>query len=139
MQDVLILWGFAGGDNLWLDHGVVHSEDVNATPSLQRDAQPGLLNGHLFNGGGAVAVCFEGLLREHVLAAWSGQPRMPPRERQHEGLGGIGGLFCGLEWSNCTGKGLDLRSSQTRIPPHLGDGTSGVFGLGDCFTCSIAG
>ena len=31
----------------------------------------------------------------------SGQPRMPPRERQHEGLGGIGGFFCGWTGSRC--------------------------------------
>ena len=33
----------------------------------------------------------------------SGQPRMPPRERQHEGLGGIGGFFCGWTGSRCGG------------------------------------
>ena len=40
---------------------------------------------------------------------WTGQPRMPPRERQHEGLGerrhegvfGLGGLLCGWTGSRC--------------------------------------
>ena len=36
----------------------------------------------------------------------SGQPRMPPRERQHEGLGGIGGFFCGWTEGGCEGEGL---------------------------------
>ena len=31
----------------------------------------------------------------------SGQTRMPPQERQHEGLGGIGGFFCGWTGSRC--------------------------------------
>ena len=32
---------------------------------------------------------------------WTGQPRMPPRERQHEGFGGGGGFFCGWTGSCC--------------------------------------
>ena len=47
---------------------------------------------HRFNGG-AVAVCFEGLLREHVLAGGPASQPQPPVERQHEGLGGLGDLI----------------------------------------------
>ena len=32
---------------------------------------------------------------------WTGQPRMPPQERRHEGLGGLGGFFH-TPWSNAT-------------------------------------
>ena len=43
--------------------------------------------------GGVVAVCFEGLLREHVLAGGPARQPQPPVERQHEGLGGLGDLI----------------------------------------------
>ena len=42
----------------------------------------------------------------------SGQPRMPPRERQHEGLGGIGGFFCG--WTGRAVAGADASCLTTR-------------------------
>ena len=53
---------------------------------------PGAWERHRFNGG-AVAVCFEGLLREHVLAGGPASQPQPPVERQHEGLGGLGDSF----------------------------------------------
>ena len=40
--------------------------------------------------GGVVAVCFEGLLRGHVLAGGPASQPQPPVERLHEGLGGLG-------------------------------------------------
>ena len=90
----------------------------------------------------------------------SGQPRMPPRERQHEGLGGDWGilshvlercdeyyaLFVFLVlWGAllpfvlrvvagaCVGRG----SGQPRMPPRERQ-HEGLGGLGDCFTCSGA-
>ena len=53
----------------------------------------------------------------------SGQPRMPPRERQHEGLGGIGGFF------------HTLRSGHA-APYHHGSGWHE--GVGFCFSLAVA-
>ena len=42
-------------------------------------------------------VCLVPVVRAYVARAcvgrWTGQPRMPPQERQHEGLGGIRGIL----------------------------------------------
>ena len=66
----------------------------------------------------------------------SGQPRMPPRERQHEGLGGIGGFFCGWTEGGCGGEGLTTgvvrHACRHRVTAR------GVFVLGDSFTRSGA-
>ena len=85
----------------------------------------------------------------------SGQPRMPPRERLHEGLGGIGGLFHMLR-SGST-RGFDflfwgalspfvLRvvagacvgrwTGQPRMPPQERQ-HEGLGGLGDSFAVGL--
>ena len=52
---------------------------------------------------------------------WTGQARMPPRERQHEGLGGLGDSFA-VGLGAVAGAWVDHRSGQTRMPPQS-DGT----------------
>ena len=60
---------------------------------------------------------------------------MPPRERQHEGLGGIGGFSFAVGLGAVAGACVDHRSGQTRMPPQERRHEE-VFGLGDSFTCS---
>ena len=44
----------------------------------------------LFCGGGALLLFVLRAVAGACVGRWTGQPRMPPRERQHEGLGGVG-------------------------------------------------
>ena len=60
---------------------------------------------------------------------------MPPRERQHEGLGGDWGILLRLDWEPLQGAWVDHRSGQTRMPPQERRHEE-VFGLGDSFTRS---
>ena len=62
----------------------------------------------------------------------SGQPRMPPRERQHEGLGGLGDSFA-VGLGAVAGACVDHGSGQARMPPQERRHEE-VFGLGDSFT-----
>ena len=65
-----------------------------------RDAFPsGAWERH--RGGGALLPFVLRVVAGACVGRGSGQPRMPPRERQHEGLGGIGGFFCGWTGSRC--------------------------------------
>ena len=80
----------------------------------------------------------------------SGQPRMPPRERQHEGLGGIGGFFhtpgawerhrfnggaVAVCFEGCCG-GMCWPQERPATHAAAGAAARGVRGgLGDFFTC----
>ena len=67
---------------------------------------------------------------------WTGQPRMPPRERQHEGLGGDWGILLRLDWEPLRGHGLTTgvvrHACRHRVTAR------GVFGLGGLF-CGFVG
>ena len=65
-----------------------------------RDAFPsGAWERH--RGGGALLPFVLRVVAGACVGRGSGQPRMPPRERQHEGLGGLGVLI------RCAGRALE--------------------------------
>ena len=59
---------------------------------------------------------------------WTGQPRMPPRERQHEEVFVLGDSFA-VGLGAVAGAWVDHGSGQTRMPPQS-DGTRGFWFCG---------
>ena len=87
-----------------------------------------------FCGGGAPFVLR--VVAGACVGRWTGQPRMPPRERLHEGLGGLGDSFA-VGLGAVAGACVDHGSGQARMPPQERRHEE-VFGLGDSFTRSGA-